>query len=228
MVLKLNKEGICKTGESAGEVLLALAGQHCRALTGAVTPLTNNSGGTAGHIKKVATLATSANASTNLADVTTTEAALTTVHNAIRELYAKANATAAVLGVDQITYSGGGASPDGTIAAVTVSVTAASTGAQASVNTAVIDKFNNAFYNAAVLVNKLNAACGLPLLTDEIKGTPATTIAAITVSAGTAASPGVTKVDMDAALSKFRDNVKTLASALITLNTATTPAVRPV
>ncbi len=211
------------------EAFRALVQTEGRRRAATVSALTNNSGGTAGTLTKQSEALTQiANTGSNLADKTTTEAAWNTVLDAIGEIFSKANALATPLGVTTVTNNAGGTSPDSTIGAVTVSVTGAATGVLAANTNTVHTAFNNAIYRAAVLTNHLAAATGNSLIAiaSDYKVTPlVSTVAAITVDGGTAASPGVLKADIDAALVVFRNNIKTIASKLITINTTTAPLV---
>lgn len=213
MAIKINAETI-----NPEEVLYALVQQNARGVVSGVADLTDSSGGAAGTVVVLSTsLANAANSGTNLAGKATTESAFTTVKDALREVYAKANEYATKLGITNVTYNGGGASTDGTIAAVTVSVTAAATGVVAASMNVNAAAFNEAFYNAAVLVNKVAKATGYAAVTvfaDDIRST----IASLAVDGGTAADPGVTKVAIDAELVKAQNNIATLAAKLNEVN----------
>lgn len=206
------------------KVIRRMAQQDGRKAASTVAALTNNSGGTAAASISPATAFVGAAASgSNLADKTTSEAAFTTVLDALAELYSQANAMATAIGLPTITNSGGGVSPDKTIAAVTTSVTGATTGILVSNSNTFLSALNGSFYNLGVLVNKLcqatkNTTVGL---TAYRSGALLTTVPAITISGGTAASPGVLKTEADAALLQFQTNVKTLGSKLISINTTT-------
>lgn len=225
MTVKIRTSGEIVGASDLSEVVRKMAQQNALTLTGAITALTNSSGGTAGTITQHTTFANVADDSTSLADGTESDAALDTIHNAIREIYTKANATAAVLGIDEITYNGGGAATNGTVEAVTASVAAAGTGAQATETEVVADAFDNAIYNAAILINTLADATGIARVALGYTGTIQSTIAAITVDVGTPADPGISKAAMDANLVIYRNNIKTLAEKLILINTVTDPYV---
>lgn len=213
MTLKIRHEAV--NPEAA---ITALVKQNARAVVAGVADLTNNAGGSAGNVTALSVaLANEANNATNLAQKAATEAALGTVKDALVELYAKANEYATKLGIATVTYNGGGTAADGTIAAITVATTAAATGVQAAAMNANLAALNTAFYNAAILVNKLAFATGYdPVVV--FKDTAKTTIAALAVDGGTAADPGVTKAAVDAELVKARTNVTTLAVKLNAIN----------
>lgn len=223
--IHLKKQGMATGHADFPVILRKLAQQHAHTVAAAITALTNNSGGSVGTVSDVDAFSNAAASGSNLSDTTTTDAALDTVHDALRELYTKANAVAAALGVDQVTYSGGGASTDGTVAAITVSVTGAATGSQATNLNTVRTGFNNAFYQLAVLTNKLAVACGLSEMDLDYSLATDDTIDAITIATGSAADPGVTKAAVDAALVVWRTNVKTIAEKLIAINTTADPLV---
>lgn len=203
---------------SGADILRGLAQFQARVALDAATVLTDSSGGTADSgyaVAQVAADATNvANSGTSLAQKTAGEAAMITVLDAVKELYAKANEAAALVGIPTITYNGGGATVDGTVAAVTVAVTAATTGIPATAFNTFVTGVNEAIYNVGLLTNKLATAAGKTGLTFNYKGTPVSTVAAISTSTGTAADPGVTKAIADARLTSFRTNIATVTNRL--------------
>lgn len=181
----------------------------------AATALTDNSTGSAGTLAAAAEDVTNtADGGTTLAGKASTETALGTVKNALATLFAKANAAATTLGLDTVTYSGGGTSGGNTLGAVTQSVTAGTTGAQATEWNAIVADINAAFYVLGALVNRLATATGHDklALTGVAGYTYGSTVAAISTDTGTAADPGVTKVAADAALDVFANNAATVAA----------------
>lgn len=224
--IKIQRGGTMIGATSDFAVLRALAQDNCRRVSGAITPVTNNSGGTAGTgITVRPTLTNEANAATNLAQKAATETALGTVLDALGELATKANATATALGITGFTNNAGGTTPDGTIGAVTVSTTAATTGVVKAATETTLDLLDDLQYQVFLLVNKLAGATGVTTLTSNYVKATSATVAAITISGGTAADPGVTKVAIDAALTAYRANIKTLATTLIAVNTVAVPKV---
>lgn len=224
MTVQIKKDGTYVGANNHTEVIRELAAQRAHDLAATETALTNNAGGTAGStVSKVSVaLENEANASTNLASKTTTETALGTVKDGLLELATAANAIATAIGISTITYNGGGTAADGTIGAVTVATTAATTGAQATETNANLVLVNDAVYQVAVLTNKICAACGIDQLSLEAdwNGDYDGTVAAITTTVGTAADPGVTKVAMDAVLVECRTNITSIAAKLIAAATA--------
>ena len=222
MAIKLNSVSLDQTGGRTVESVVGeLVKAHARNVTSSVTSLTDSSGGTGTDaLLAVSTsLANAANNATNLAQKAATEAAVTTVKDALLELFTKANEYATKLGLDNVTYNGGGTAADGTVSAITVAVTAAATGVQATEMNAQFDDLNQRFYVLGVLTNKLLRAQGKSELDlSAVTDTYAATLAALTVSGGTAADPGVTKAAVDAELVKLRTNVATIATKLNTLN----------
>lgn len=224
-MISIKKSGEFVGATSVVQVLRALAQDNAHRLAAAETALTNNSGGTAGVLTAVPTLVDEADDGTSLADGTEADAALDTVHNAVRELFTASGGIADAIGIDKITYNGGGAATDGTIAAVTVTVAAAATGALADETNATIDALQNALYHAAVEANRIANAVGLTEIEFGFSKTVTDTIAAITVDVGTPADPAVSKAALDAALVILRNNVKTVATKLIEAATAGTAKV---
>ena len=188
--------------------------------------LTDSSGGTAGTLASGTFAINEAASGTDLADKTTTEAALGTVADAVATLAAKYNAIATILGLPAITDSSGGSSGGDTLGAVTATVTGAATGGQATEYNASVDAIEAAFHTLASHANKAAAATGGA--SDSVAGlsgqTYSATIAAIPTDVGTAADPGVKKATVDADLATFADNAATIAA---TLNAAVAGAGSP-
>lgn len=206
-------------GSALAEVLLAMAQWQGKNVV-AATAITDNSTGSASGARAVAAVAAAAantaNSGSNLADKTTTEAAMGTVKDALATLYAKANTAATALGLGTITNSGGGTSGGNTMAAVTKSVTGAATGVPASAWNTFTAATANSFYQLGRLVNQLAAATGQSALDlSALKGTAvASTIAAISTATGTAADPGTTKARVDADLTVMANNAATIAARI--------------
>lgn len=151
---------------------------------------------------------------TNLAGQTGTEAALSSVRDALVELFARANAVALILGLAQVSYLGGGAAADGTISAINPVVASAATGANVAGYNAVVAALNNGFYSLDALVNMLARAVGR---THPMASFPAGVlgaVAAIPTATGTAGSPGVQVTEVAASVTTFRNNVATLSAVL--------------
>lgn len=226
MTIKINSQFGNKAGKTVETVVIELAKAHARDVAATVTDVTDSSGGTdAAGVVVAASVAqvNVANSGTSLAQKAATETALGTVKDALVELFAKANAYATALGLATVTYSGGGTAADGTVAAMTVATTAATTGAQAVETNAQFALINNAFYNVASLTNKIAKATGFAPLT--VYTDVAQTVPAIAGTVGTAADPGVTKVAVDAALATFRANAATIATKLNAVNAGNTVAL---
>lgn len=223
MTIFIKKGYDTKTGRTDEALISELVKAHARTVLSSVTDLTNNSGGTpaATLVAASTSLVNAANSGTSLVSTATAASALGTVVDAIAELYTKANAYATKLGLANVVYSGGGAAADGTIGAITVSTTAATTGAQASNINTDLAAINTAIYNVAVLTNEImHAVKGTELVVYQ--DTLLTTIPSIPVATGSAADPGVTKVAMDAELVKLANNVASIAATLNTANDALT------
>lgn len=186
--------------------------------------LTDSSGGTntGGLIKTVAAFVDAAASGSDLADQTTSNAVLTAVKDAVKEISTKANAYAGLLGTSTVTDSGGGTAADGTIGAIAATVTGAATGIKATETNIVRLALEDAFVELTSVVNKLAVAAGLYPVTLNFTPTASKngTIGVITVATGTAATPGVKKSVFDAACVVYRDNVAVLAAKLNEIKTA--------
>lgn len=223
--IKIHKQGMQEGAKDFNNTVRQLVRTVSRLHVADITKITNNSGGSGTAIAQVADFVNVAASGSNLADKTTTEAAYTTVLDAIRELYTQANLVNTTLGINTVTYSGGGASVDGTIAAITVSVTGAATGVQATAMNTTKNALNNAIYQLTGLVNKAATSVGETKLAMDYALDTAATIAAITIAGGTAATPGVTKVAVDASLVTLRSSIFALATKLNAITNATAPRV---
>lgn len=223
-MITIDRAGHFTGATGYAQVLRALAQQATHEKAGALTAITNNIGGSGSAVAKVADFTNVADDSTSLADKTETEAALTTVKNAITELGAAVNSIAAVTGISTLTVSTGGATADGTVAAVTASVAAAATGSQASNTNALVAIINNSTFALAKKANEIAEACGIAGVTIGSFGTTAfsSTLAALGTGTGTAADPGISKADMDAALEIMRDNLTAIGAVLVAAATAPT------
>jgi hypothetical protein len=208
-----------KDGKTVETVVYALVQQAARGVVSGVTNLTDSSAGTAGStvVAADASFVDTAVSGSNLATKASAEAALVTVQDALKELATKANEYAGKLGVDQITYNGGGAAADGTIGAVTVATTGGATGPTNANLAPIVTALNTATYNIAILTNKCAKAVGATQLT-VFQDTAATTVAALSTNTGTAATPGVTKVELDASLVTMANNIATIAAKLNAIN----------
>lgn len=181
------------------------------------TALTDSSTGTAGTLTNAATdVENEAASGSSLADKTTAEAALSDSADALATLFAKANTAATALGIATVTDNGGGSGGGDTLAAMATSVTGAATGVQATEWNAAVDAINNAYYVCGSLVNKLATATGTATMSLASIGgnTYGATVAALSTDGGTAADPGVSKADADAALAIFANNAATIAATL--------------
>jgi hypothetical protein len=219
----IRKNGVQVQADAFHKVIRKLVQQDGRRIANGVSALTNNSGGTASSVAPAAAFVGGAASGSNLADKTTSEAAFNTVLDALGELFNQANAIATAIGITTVTNSAGGTSPDKTIGAITTTVTGATTGILVSNSNTFLTALNNAFYNCAALVNKVCLATGNSAVNFSAFKNYAllTTVPAITISGGTAATPGVLATEANAALLQFQTNVKTLAAALIAAQSTT-------
>lgn len=223
MAIKVNAGYDISTGNTVEKVVLELVKAHARNCVSGITDLTDSSGGTASGSGTLVALSTSltnaANSGTNLAQKASTETALSAAKDALKELATKANEYATKLGLDNLTWNGGGTAADGTVGSIGVSVTAATTGAKATETNAILGAMNVATYKLGVLVNKLAVATGVGTLNlTALQTTFTSTVATLSTDTGTAADPGITKAAVDAELVKVRNNVATIAAKLNALN----------
>lgn len=219
MPVKINgKSGIYSDGVNHTQAIIALAKAAASSKISSVSALTDNSTGsaTSNTVLPVTAFSNAANAATNLAQKAATETALGKVKDAVKELATKINAINTKLGLDTVTDNSGGAAADGTIAAMDVAVTAATTGAQATETNAIRLVINDAFRELVSCVNQAATAVGVEKVTCDLSAFASRdkTIAAISTGTGTAADPGITKVAMDAALTKWANNVAVLAAKI--------------
>lgn len=230
------------TGDEARVIIRGLVFTQAKYYLSNTSALTNSSGGVAESLFRLlpaVAAASSAASGTNLADKTTTEAALLTVLNALATIYVKANAAAVALGIAQITYNGGGTNGAGTVAAVTQSVSATATGVPTIAFNAALVAINTAIANLMMLVDKIAIATGIaplnpvlsivapPLVATPWRDTYLATIPAVVIATGTAvAALAVLATDANAALVVWTNDVATIS---VRLNAALAgPTVAPV
>lgn len=202
---------------SVNEVLRAMMQWQARTAI-AATALTDSSTGTANALRKVLGTAAAvavANTGSNLADSTTTNAALSSVQTALATLFAKAQVAAGLLDYPVIyTYNGGGVSGGNTVAAVTTVVAGATTGAQGINWNAARAQIDSSFQSLTGLTNVICKAAGVSFLASGPGVTFVTTTPAVIPTTGTAASPGVLQTDVQNALVIWTNNVATIAARL--------------
>ena len=233
MPIKLSKDGgAALDGSSPTQIALALAKQHAQLTVAAVAAMTDNGAGTDnGVVVLSAPVANAANAATNLAGKATSEAAAATVADALMELVAKTNEYSAALGLGSLTNNLGASAADGTIAAITKTVTAAATGIQATQANTYIAAVNVALNSIRAKVNACARALGyteigLTIPTNVVVANALTTLPALVTNAlGTAADPGVTKAAFDAVLTAQANSIKALSVRLDSLTAARVPLV---
>jgi hypothetical protein len=215
-------------GGAESHVIARLAQMFAANKASAISDLTDSSGGVASTsyaiVAVAADTANVANSGTSLASKATAEAKLNLVLDAIKEIVAKANSVAAVVGLTSVTDSSGGTTADGTIGAIGTT-TAATTGVQAVSVNATITRLNNFMFTAAALVNQVAIATGGQEVSVALSGTYSSTVASLTVDGGTAADPGVSKTALDAKLVLYAANIATLAAALNGITGAWTPSL---
>ncbi|QSY98648.1 hypothetical protein J2J97_31760 (plasmid) [Rhizobium bangladeshense] len=231
MTIKLSKSTAGRVdGGSNQHLIVALAQQHARNAASGIAALTDNSSGVAAATRDVVAIAADltdkAASGSDLASTATATTQLTAVKDAILELATKALAISTTIGFPTpITYNGGGTAADGTIDAIGTT-TGAATGAQASNVNATITALDNALFTVSRFTSQLATAVGKDtLITSKDLGTFSTTVAAITVGVGAAASPGVKKAELDAKLALFANNIATIAARLNALRGTFVPEV---
>jgi hypothetical protein len=213
-------------GKDANTLIKALTFQASRQfLAGAnIADLVNSTGATANgsNILTAANVALTDTAvsGSNLATKASFESALGNVQDALNELATKTNAYLAALALPTITYSGGGATPDGTVNAITVAVTAGTTGPDVSAVNPIVAAFNQAVYEIAVGVNTVAHALGYtPAQALQLySAVYSSSVAALSTSTGTAGAPGLAATDANAVLTQLATNVATILVYLNTLN----------
>lgn len=199
-------------------ILQELARGQARRL--GLAPLTDSSGGTAGsEVGEITIPDVTDTSSSGGATVASVNSALDTVMNAFATLMQRLNLVRARLGMGSAP-TGPGTLGAGTIAAITVSVSSASgnsSASQATVASALGDVLDRQ-RTVIRCIDEVRTALGLDTVAVEtVQGAfdLALTMAAITdaaaVAAGTSATTGVAKADIDAQLSILRDNVAFLA-----------------
>lgn len=217
MATKVVKAANGTQGQTLEQVIAGLAQNQARLIIAAdstVEALVDNSTGAATGFTIPKRAEVSPADGSNLAQKAATEAAIGKVKNALATLYAKVNAIGALLGLEAVTYNGGGtAAGDGkTIAALDKAVAGAATGPALKDYEANRKAINGQFTCLHGLVNRLASVTGVQKLQD-VSGETAESVA-ISGNVGNAASPGVTKAKVDADLTAWANNVAVLAAKL--------------
>lgn len=225
--IELKSDGSALHAVSDRKIMRALAQQMARTACSGIGATTDNSTGTAlGTTKLVLPAAfeeIEADGS-NLAGKTTTDAALDKLADAIAVAANRGNAIATILGCTVLTdNTAGTVTTPGTIPALDKTVTGAATGVQDTEMNAARTAIHGALYNLVRQANQIAKAVGAAEIRFADQGVLSDTLAAIPVSGGTAAAPGVSKASVDAALTLWANVVASLA---VIYNAARTPSVK--
>lgn len=185
--------------------------------------MTDNSGGAAadGTVGAIPNIAAFTEAGTASAQKAGFETALGKVKDGLTELAAALVALKGIVKASDITQSIGGAAPDGTIAAYTVSLTAVNTSiASYAGTTTIVENIRNQFHTLVTETNKFAVATGVAKLTNNVGGkviSPAT-LPALSVDTGTAVSgtalSGISKAGGDAFLAACAAATKELSTKI--------------
>lgn len=223
--IKLSSGGAGVGSHSQADINRAIAQTLARTACAGIGATTDSSTGVATGTKSVEFVFSNvAVDGSNLADKTTTEAALGKVKNAIAVAANRGNALSAILGTVALTdNSGGTVATAGTVAALDKTVTGATTGVQAADIAPEVAAINNALYNLVRQANQIARAVGAAPISITGTRTVSGTLAAITIDGGTAAAPGVAKAAVDAALSSWANIIASLA---VVYNAARTQSVK--
>lgn len=226
MTIRLQSNGAFTGAKSVSAVMRAIVQTQAATVLKAanITDLTDSSTGVAQSVIDLpAELAATAQSGSNLAGKSGFEAALVTVLNGLGEVMAKANAMGTAIGVTAVTDSSGAAATNGTIEAITKTVTGATTGAQVSNTNAVIAGLNDYAATVAEQVNHVCAAVGVSKLRIQGHGTAQSPVSAKSTNTGTAAATNaVSKAHADALLVAYANIVATLAAKLTAANAVST------
>lgn len=215
-------------------VIRELLQNQGRALAATITDLTDSSGGTAnGTIEAKVTVANYLLVSTNGAQKAATEAGFVTVKDALTEVVAQLNNVRAVVpAFAALTNSIGGTAADGTVAAVTQSVSGVGTSLASAVGVrTVYDSLLASIHQARYYVNALAVATGKTVIATASTDVPSvsTVFAAIATSTGTAVSgadatntnAGVSATNASAMLLHLANAVTELTTKLNTITSST-------
>jgi hypothetical protein len=200
---------------------------QARSAASSVAALTDNSGGAAadGTVGAIPLCTTTPATGATCPTKTEVETAFGTVKDALTEIGAKIAAYATAVPAFTPTNSIGGAAADGTIAAITVAFTGATTGRVAKTGfNAVVADVTALIAQLGNDVNALATAVGVAEL--DLSAVTATdythTYAALATSTGTAAADGTASVDdteAEASMTAIAAAVKELATKLNALRT---------
>lgn len=232
------------SGGAAGynDAIRALVQTHAKSVVAVTTPpLVDSSGGlVANPVAFVAPFVDAAAVGSSLAGQASFDNALGTVLNAMDTMYGVANALAAKLGVEIVTYTGGGTlGTNGAINAITLATGAAVGPASATANL-IVANVNQSLYMLLTTTRKLCLATGDNEPYDNLASMIAAkqTLPSITMAipvigttfgaAGAAGVPGVTLVAANATLAAWASIIATIAASLNAVALPGVPKIRAV
>ncbi len=245
-IVRIIELGVQQTGHmNSRDLQLAIAAlaqenARSRVSTGAVTNLTDSSGGTPGAANALAAVVTptvvTQNGVVSQAPKAGFDTAIGLIEDAHRELLTKANEMINLIAVGSPTVADLtlGAAADNIIAAITsdlTGVTAADVGVEDASGIAQINIARNNQASICSAINWVRVAQGLAPITDGSGGIFTKTQtefptddAAATATAAAAGEDSLDETTTDAALGALRDNIASMAAALTETNA---PAIGP-
>ena len=229
MAINLTLQGMAKHGENLNQVLRAIVTHQSHYLLSTGTALTNNSGGTEGRVGPIPRLSDAARSGTQAAPKLATASAIDLVEAGLMEIASDVKKAHVSLDLPVITVSYTGTA-NGTIAALSTSVTGAATGTPSEkVNTA-LARVQTDSYALASMINRLCRMCGVDEVPNDIVGEDeawydAYTFANISTVFDNDTTNSASATALGLSLVACRTNVKTLAEKMIDLRTTPNAAV---
>lgn len=231
--MKINSQGHIVGSVSDTLFLKDLATDMAKIYADTFTNLTDNSTGlTTGALSlpTVTGLANTPDDGTSLAQKAATETQLGLIKDAFQELATRTIALHTKLGLGTFTYSGGGTTADGTIGAISDTITAAATGVTLANLTPIVSAYNGAVGYLARKINEVAVATGTAELdASAYQDVPLANPSALSTNTGTAADPALTAVAVGVIVKGYEDNIGRMAAklnAITTLGNANTSVIK--
>lgn len=231
--MKITSQGHIVGSVSDTLFLKELAQDVAKIYADSFSNLTDNSTGlTTGALTlpTVSGLANTAASGSSLAQKAATETQLGLIRDAFQEIATRTIALHTKLGLGTVAYTGGGTAADGTIAAISDTITGATTGVTLASMTPIVSTYNDALTYLAAKINDVATATGIaPLDNSALAGITIANPATLSVDAGTAADPALTLVAVGAIVKGYEDNIGRMAAklnAFTTLGNASTSVIK--
>ncbi len=231
--MKITSQGHIVGSVSDTLFLKELAQDVAKIYADSFSNLTDNSTGVTTGALAAATvtgLSNTAASGSNLAQKAATETQLGLIRDGLQEIAARTIALHTKLGLGTMAYNGGGTAADGTIAAISDTITGATTGVTLASITPIVTAYNNAVAYLGAKINDVATATGIaPLNTAAFVNFTIANPSTLAVDAGTAADPALITTAVGTIVKVYEDNIGRMAAklnAITTLGNASTSVIK--